>query len=160
MTKNDIMIQMAAAADAAAVLDLQKLAFQKEAEVYRDNTIPPLTQTLDELREEFAHLLILKATLVPDRLVGSVRACQKKNTCYVNRLIVHPDFQRQGLGTRLMAEIEACFPTAQRFQLGTGDRSFDNQRLYQKLGYRVFKTEKLSDRVTFVVMEKFVPLAD
>ncbi len=37
--------------------------------------------------------------------MGSVRAFVKEETCYIRRLVVHPDFQNQGTGTRLMDEI-------------------------------------------------------
>ena len=39
-------ITQATAEDAAAILALQRLAYQSEAEVYGDFSIPPLTQTL------------------------------------------------------------------------------------------------------------------
>jgi hypothetical protein len=41
-----MMITQAAAADAAEILALQKLAYQSEAAIYQDYSIPPLTQTL------------------------------------------------------------------------------------------------------------------
>ena len=37
-------------ADAAAILELQKRAYQQEAALYDDWTIPPLTQTPDQGR--------------------------------------------------------------------------------------------------------------
>ena len=48
------------ATDAAEILELQKLAYQSEAVIYEDWFIPPLTQTLDEIREEFYEMTFLK----------------------------------------------------------------------------------------------------
>jgi 2-aminoadipate transaminase len=42
-------IDRATVEDAKEILDLQKLAYQSEAEIYNDYTIPPLTQTLEEM---------------------------------------------------------------------------------------------------------------
>jgi ribosomal protein S18 acetylase RimI-like enzyme len=97
--------------DAATILELQKLAYRSEAMIYDDFSISPLTQTLENLQSEFNTKTILKA-VADNRIVGSVRAYQKNRTCYVERLIVHPDFQRRGIGTKLLKRIEELFSTA------------------------------------------------
>jgi ribosomal protein S18 acetylase RimI-like enzyme len=87
--------------------------------------------------------------------VGSVRANQDGNgTCYIGRLIVHPDYPKRGIGTQLMYEIETIYNHAQRFELFTGSRSQDNIRLYEKLGYQIFRKETLSPQVELVFFDK------
>ena len=46
--------------DAAEILELQKLAYQSEAVLYDDWSIPPLTQTLDEIKKDFDEMTFLK----------------------------------------------------------------------------------------------------
>jgi GNAT superfamily N-acetyltransferase len=150
-----MMITRAAAADAAEILALQKLAYQSEAAIYQDYGIPPLTQTLPEIKAEFLRRHFLKA-VAAGRIVGSVRAHLDQGTCCLGRLIVHPAYQNQGLGTKLMAEIEACFPEARRYELFTGHRSARNLYLYQKLGYRPVRSEKVSEKLTMVFLEKSI----
>jgi hypothetical protein len=83
-------LQNASPEDAQAILDLQRLAYRSEAELYGDDKLPPLTETVEQIRAEFGHRLILKA--VDDGLiVGSVRAHQAGDACHIGRLIVHPD---------------------------------------------------------------------
>jgi ribosomal protein S18 acetylase RimI-like enzyme len=139
--------------DVAEILALQKLAYQSEAVIYDDWSIPPLTQTLDEIRREFAGTIFLKAC-DSSEIIGSVRASVHDGTCKIGRLIVHPEFQHRGLGSRLMLAIEAEFPDTQRFELFTGSRSAGNIRLYERLGYKTFRTERLSMQVELVFMEK------
>ena len=146
-------ILRAAISDAAEILELQKVAYQKEAVLYDDWTIPPLTQTLNQIKKEFGEMIFLKVC-DSGRLIGSVRASMHDGTCNIGRLIVHPDFQRKGAGARLMLEIETEFPSARRFELFTGSRSEGNIRLYERLGYRIFRTDRLSPRVELVFMEK------
>jgi ribosomal protein S18 acetylase RimI-like enzyme len=146
-------IEPATIDDAAAILALQKLAYESEARLYGDWNLPPLTQTLDALRAEFAHSVILKVT-DGDRLAGSVRARESAGTCHVGRLIVAPARQGAGLGTGLMREVEARFPAVPRFELFTGSRSTGNIRLYERLGYRRCREQVLSPAVTLVFMEK------
>lgn len=147
-------IEKAFVDDAQAILSLQKLAYQSEGEIYHDYTIPPLTQTLDEIQKDFENQLFLKA-IKEERIIGSVRAFLKEGTCYIGRLIVHPDFQNQGIGTQLMKRMEEIFNAAQRFEIFTGHRSERNLYLYGRLGYQRFKTHKASENLTLVYLEKF-----
>ena len=146
-------IERATLEDAPAILALQKLAYQSEARLYDDWTLPPLTQTLEDLREEFSASVILKATEA-GRLVGSVRAREANGVCQVGRLIVHPELQGRGVGTMLLRQIEAEFPRARIFELFTGSRSEGNMRLYQRLGYLRSREKVLSPSVTLVFLEK------
>ncbi len=139
--------------DAAEILALQKMAYRSEAERYGDFTIPPLTQTQAEIESEFDRKLFLRAKM-GGTIIGSVRAELRDGTCHIGRLIVHPDWQNRGIGSRLLREIEAHFPSAKRFELFTGERSERNLHLYQKSGYRIFKREPLNGRTMLVYLEK------
>ncbi len=147
------MIERATVADAEEVLSLQKLAYKSEAEIYNDFTIPPLLQSLEEIKRDFENQIVLKAT-IDGKIRGSVRAFAKGETCYIGRLIVHPDFQNRRIGTKLMDKIEEIFKEAKRFELFTGHKSEKNLYLYQKLGYKVFKTVKANDQLNIVYLEK------
>jgi GNAT superfamily N-acetyltransferase len=140
--------------DTPEILELQKIAYQKEAILYDDWTLPPLVQTLSEIQDECRNHVLLKAQL-DARIVGSVRAFLDAAVCRIGRLFVHPEFQRQGIGALLIDTIEASFPHAERFELFTGTESTDNIRLYQKLGYKEYRQQDLSQKVRLVFMEKF-----
>ncbi len=147
-------IKYAQIGDMPVILELQKLAYQSEAEIHNDFTIPPLTQTLEEIKNDFSHQTFIKA-IINDKIIGSVRAYEKEGTGYIGRLIVHPDFQNQGIGTKLMNKIEAIFQDAKIYELFTGHKSKRNLYLYQKLGYKKFKTEKINEKLKLVYLEKF-----
>lgn len=140
-------------ADAADILNLQKRAYQSEAALYNDSTIPPLAQTLDEIMKEFNNKIFLKVS-TSEKLIGSVRIFIHDGTCYIGRLIVHPEFQHKGVGTRLMLAIETACSSVKRFELFTGSRSEGNIRLYKRLGYQIFHTDRLSASVELVFIEK------
>ena len=138
--------------DAEEILSLQKLAYTREAELYGGFLIPPLVETLEELKEKFATHVFLKVA-VKGKIIGSVRVLERDYTCYITRLMVHPDFQKQGIATKLLLQIERMFSCA-RFELFTGERSVKNIRLYEKLGYKRFKFEKPGGNVALVFLEK------
>jgi len=148
-----LLIKRARVEDAEAILNLQKLSYLSEAEIYNNKSIPPLTQTLEEITAEFDTQIFLKATL-GGKIVGSVRAYLAEGVCHIGRLVVHPDVQNKGVGTRLMNEIETCFDEAQRFELFTGDNSERNLYLYHKLGYKEFRRQKFQENLVLVLLEK------
>ncbi|HOZ48292.1 MAG TPA: GNAT family N-acetyltransferase [Candidatus Hydrogenedentes bacterium] len=148
-----VVIREASLEDAEEILALQKLAYQSEARLYDDWTLPPLMQAIESLQEEFGRSIILKAA-AGERIVGSVRAQCKDDVCAVGRLIVHPSFQRQGIGSRLLEAIEARCAAAAGFELFTGSKSVGNIRLYQRHGYVITRTQPLSANVSLVFMRK------
>ena len=139
--------------EATEILELQKQAYQIEAQIYNDYTIQPLRQTLEELKEEYKGQKVLKVQ-IENKIVGSVRAYQKGDTCFLGKLIVHPSFQNKGIGTVLLLTVESLFPDAKRFELFTGSRSEKNLYLYSKNGYIVFKKESLTHNITLNYLEK------
>ena len=156
-----MIVQPAEPADAVEILALQKLAYHDEAAIYNEFGIPPLTQTLDEMRADLERQTCLKALTegpTGGRIAGSVRAYLSEGTCFVGRLIVHPELQNQGIGTQLMNKIEHLFSQAARFELFTGHLSERNLYLYNKLGYRPFKRERITDALTLVYLEKVPPV--
>ena len=127
-------------ADLPQILALQKLAFASEAARYDDPQLPPMTQTLPELQAEFARSRFLQI-VAGDTVIAAVRGrVDEAGTGHIGRLIVAPAEQGRGLGGRLLRAIEAELADAVRFELFTGDRSLGPIKLYERLGYRRYKT--------------------
>ncbi|QGY47387.1 GNAT family N-acetyltransferase [Maribellus comscasis] len=149
----EIQIQPALLNDLKQILQLQKDCYQSEAKIYDNFDIPPLTQSLKSLEEDFNRQTILKAEL-GGKLVASVRAFRENGTCFIGRLIVKEDFQNRGIGRKMMKAIEAVFSDCYRYELFTGFKSVKNLNLYHKLGYREFKRHKENEKLTIVFFEK------
>jgi GNAT superfamily N-acetyltransferase len=115
------------------LLTLQRAAYVSEAQLYDDVRLPALVQTLDELGTELVGASCLGAW-DGARLVGSVRSRERDGVLHVGRLVVAPDRQGQGIGSRLLtaAERTTSLPRATLF---TGARSAANLRLYRRHGY-------------------------
>ena len=138
--------------DLQEILELQYLAYQSEARLFKNKDIPPLKETLDELTEEFNNGVIFKMT-IDGRIIGSVRAYELQGTVCIGKLMVHPDYRRRGYGSMLLKAVEKSFP-GMRYELFTSTRSEDNIRLYEKSGYQIFKRRKINDELEFVYLEK------
>jgi ribosomal protein S18 acetylase RimI-like enzyme len=140
--------------DAAEILSLQKKAYYSEAEINNDFSIPPLTQTLEQLQAEFAVKEILKV-VVDGEVVGSGQVKLENGTAYIGRIIVRPDLWGQGIGSSILHSLETIFPDARRFELFTGARSAKNIMLYKKRGYSEFRDAFLGN-TQVIFLEKFV----
>lgn len=148
-----ITIEKAQENDLQEILALQYIAYQSEARLFNSMDIPPLKQTIDEVRNEFDNGIFLKAVDESGNIIGSVRAYEKDNTVYIGKLMVQPNMQKKGLGTKLLLEMEKQYPN-KRYELFTSTKSISNIRLYEKLGYKFFRKEAVSKELEFVYLEK------
>ena len=118
---------------AGELLTLQRAAYVSEAQLYDDVRLPALVQTLDDLVDELAASTCV-AAVAGARLVGAVRTRERDGVLHVGRLVVAPDLQGQGIGTRQLLAAEQTTQLA-RATLFTGAGSAANLRLYRRHGY-------------------------
>lgn len=150
-----MIIKLAEINDLEELLTIQKAAYVIQAKIYDDYTIMPLTETLDDFKNDFTKKAVYKA-VIDDRIVGAVRVHTDDTTCYIGKLCVLPEMHGHGIGTKLLKEMERIYMDYKRFELFTGSKSYDNIRLYERLGYKKFKTEPYSEKAYIDYMEKII----
>jgi len=119
--------------DAGEVMTVQRAAFVSEALIYGNADMPPLTQTLDQVRAEISENAGWVARL-DGRLVGVIRALQDGDLLLIGRIAIAPDVQGEGIGRALLEAAENA-STASESELFTGSLSEANIRLYESCGY-------------------------
>ena len=149
-----MIITKADKSDLKNILELQYLAYQSEAKLLNNYQIPPLKQTIEEIEQEYEKGIFLKAIGKAGKIIGSVRAYIENDTAYIGKLIVQPDKQSQGIGTKLVQTIEQECP-ANRYEIFTSDKSLRTICLYEYLGYVRFRERKISDKLNLVYLEKY-----
>jgi ribosomal protein S18 acetylase RimI-like enzyme len=155
MNKMPITLSKALKTNAAEIYALQKKAFYQQAMFYNNFALQPLVETFKDYTREFSLFYTVKA-VYKSVIVGAVRGRKTNDTCHISRLIVHPDFQNNGIGTRLMFEIEKYHKgQVKRFELFTGFKSDKSIYLYTKFGYRKIRTDN-NHAVPIVYMEKTI----
>ncbi|MCI2418838.1 GNAT family N-acetyltransferase [Saccharopolyspora sp. K220] len=137
-TNGTAVLDRLTAADAGEVLTLQRAAYVTEAQSHDDVRMPPLTETLDEIRDELARSSCLAwGCREAGRLVAAVRVALGETAAGLGRLVVAPDRQGHGLGTGLLRHVEQHLPARiETINLFTGEHSTANLRLYRRLGYQ------------------------
>jgi len=139
---------------AGEALTVQRAAFVVEAQRNNAPDIPPLTETVDELRADLSSALAIGAWL-GSRLAGHVRGHVDSDRMQVLRFAVAPDLQGRGIGRALLSAVESAAPPEVRtFWLVTGASSEANLRLYGRTGYTVVGESTDAAGVALVVLEK------
>ncbi|WP_055534146.1 GNAT family N-acetyltransferase [Streptomyces graminilatus] len=152
-----VTISVATERDTEQIFRLQYLCFQSEAALYGNYRIDPLVQSLDSVREEVGTDCVYVARL-GEEVVGSVRGTPNPDgTASIGKLCVHPRLQGHGIGARLLRAAESALAEergAKRFRLSAGHRSDKGLRLYRRVGYETVGTDKGTDGVPMIVLEK------
>ena len=137
MTAPDVTIEVVTDSEAGELLTLRRAAFVTEAQIYGDPNIPPLTQTLAELRVDLrADGVVTLGARSGHRLVGSIRVVIEDKKATLGRLAVAPDLQGKGIGTQLLLAILPHLPEdTEEIWVFTGQDSVQNLAMYAKHGY-------------------------
>ncbi len=103
-------------------------------------------------------VIALKA-LAGDRLAGFIAGDPRRREGHtiIVTIAVDPDYQRRGIGERLLREVEAQAPRSiPRFQLMVRKSNLPALRLYRKLNYAIVETwpRYYEDGEDAYVMEK------
>jgi ribosomal protein S18 acetylase RimI-like enzyme len=149
-----VVFARAVLADAGEILTVQRAAFVQEAQRYGDPNVPPLTETLDQVRSAIVTTRVVVGRIGP-RLVAAGRLDVRDRVGHVGRLAVAPDVQGQGVGRALLAAVEAAgLDDVDDYVLFTGHETLGNLHLYHSAGYRDTHTEHVVGDLSFIHMRK------
>lgn len=142
---------------AGELLTVRRAAFVSEAQAYDDPNIPPLTQTLDELRADLADPdVVTLGAWLGHRLVGSIRVALEPGKATLGRLAVAPDLQGRGVGTQLLLAVPPHLrPDTSEVWVFTGRDSVQNIAMYSKHGYEHEHDETVGD-LTYAYLRKIL----
>ncbi|PJI94786.1 GNAT family N-acetyltransferase [Luteimicrobium subarcticum] len=142
---------------AGELLTLRRAAFVTEAQQYGDPHIPPLTQTLHELRADLAREdVVTIGAWDGHRLVGSVRVEIDGQKATLGRLAVAPDQQGHGIGTQLMWAVLPYLPEqTTEIWVFTGKDSRQNLAMYQQQGYEE-QFDKSAGDLTYTYLRRIL----
>lgn len=113
---------------ARAVLAVQRAAYRVEADLIGFDGIPPLWETLEELRRSTERWLGIQV----DGTLAGIVAWERpdSDTVEISRLAVRPEHARRGHGRRLLTAAVAAEP-ARRVLVATGSANRPAVQLYR-----------------------------
>ncbi len=130
-----ISVREARESDLEALLTVQKAAFMRYTDFLQPEQLPPLNESIDQVRTD----LRLKTILVSENgsgISGSIRYSVKAGVCIIERLSVIPKQQGRGVGRALVKAVEErAAGKAHKIYLETGLLAHNLLLFYTKLGY-------------------------
>jgi len=146
-------IEIATILDVPEILELQYKAFRPVAESLNWPDAPNLTETVEHARGEFPKYTTLKMLSDDEKIIGSVRGRVEDGSLYIGRLMVLPEFQKNGYGRILLREIQSMLPHDRAWLDTSGDVP-QTVSFYEREGFRTFHTEHFENNHTWISMEK------
>ena len=150
---NRMKIEIANKEDVPELLDLQYKAFRPVAESLNWLDAPTLTETVEHALAEFPKYTTLKMLSDDGKIIGSVRGRVDDGSLFVARLMVLPEFQKNGYGRILLHEIQSLLPHT-RVWLDTSGDVPETVSFYEREGFRIFERKRFENGVSWISMEK------
>lgn len=157
MSTPEVRIDIVGDDAAGELLTVRRAAFVSEAQLYDDPNIPPLTQTLEELRADLANPeVVTLGAWIGHRLVGSIRVGVEGTKATLGRLAVVPDLQGKGIGTQLLLAVPGHLrPDTSEVWVFTGQDSLQNLAMYAKHGYE-HQYDQAAGDLTYAYLRKIL----
>lgn len=116
----------------SSLITLQRAAYAVEAELIGAPSLPPLSETPEQLRASGESFL---GARVGGRLAGAVSWKRDEDTVDIHRLVVDPAMFRRGIAGALLDELEAREAGAAHWTVGTGAANAPARALYERRGF-------------------------
>lgn len=121
------------------IMEIRKYAHYNENEIlelYSSVGWTAYTDHPDSLRRGFENSLVILGVYTENDLVGIQRAVGDGETIvFIQDILVHPDYQRRGLGTALLKEALSRYSHVRQIQLAT-DNTEKTKTFYRSCGFR------------------------
>ncbi len=133
------------------LLSLQTTAYRLEAKLIGFDEIPPLADTLETLRQSSDTFY---GYLTGSGLLAGAVAVEEErpDELTLTRMMVHPDFFRRGIATRLIEHVFALYPDYSAYIVSTGSSNEPAMRLYRRFGFAPFRRESIAPGVELSTM--------
>ncbi|MEH7155975.1 GNAT family N-acetyltransferase [Neobacillus drentensis] len=118
----------------AELFALQKASYLVEANLINFFEIPPLVETINELRECEESFI---GYFGDSELAGALSFTIDEGGLTICRMVVHPNHFRKGIAQRLLTEVEESHRGVTVFRVTTGKENLPAKNLYLKNGYEL-----------------------
>ncbi|MFI6653035.1 GNAT family N-acetyltransferase [Streptomyces sp. NPDC050529] len=131
--------------------DLQRASYAVEARLIGFDGIPPLHESLEQLRACDESFLGVRDE---SRLVGAVAWTRLPNGALdICRLVVHPAAHRRGVATTLLDTLDSIEP-AELTVVSTGTPNLPAVELYRRRGFKPVGERQVAPSVTVTLLER------
>ncbi|MFD3274448.1 GNAT family N-acetyltransferase [Paenibacillus dendritiformis] len=138
-----VILERAIKNDAPKLAELQKASFDEESKHFNNNEIggPPGYDSIS-WQEEMMQICEYFKVLFNGEIIGGALILIESNQVHnLGRIFIDPNFQNQGIGMKVMKEIERSFPDSTKWWLDTPSWSVKYHHFYTKCGFTKVREE-------------------
>lgn len=135
---------------AQQVLAVQRPSYQIESLLIEYPNLPPLFETLADLQNSDESFV---GCWLAGQLVGVLSYKQADEGIHIDRLVVHPDYFRRGIGRALLQWLETAV-SPPHITVSTAVKNQPAIQLYQAQGYTIVQYTTLPDGLELVLLRK------
>ncbi|MBL0387103.1 GNAT family N-acetyltransferase [Tumebacillus sp. ITR2] len=137
--------------NAQRLLALQIPSYLIEAKLIDFDGIPPLHDTVETLMACGETFFVYERD---GRLAGSIACEREGDVLVISRMMVHPDFLRQGIARKLLRHLQAVSDFTTGLRVSTGSRNTPALQLYRSEGFRETGEREVAPGVFITFLEK------
>lgn len=156
---SDIRLETATMADADALVAIQKAAFLRLYDIYRDEQSPYLRGT-EEFERWFERGHDVYKIYADSTLAGGLTVFRSRTDAheyYLARIYISPELQQRGIAKRAIKLCEKLYPDAKRWFLDYPEDQIANKRCYEGCGYVDTGSRRImNDKLTLIDKEKII----
>ncbi|MBX4147154.1 GNAT family N-acetyltransferase [Paenibacillus lautus] len=138
-----LILERAMKNDAPKLTEIQKASFNDESKHFNNNEIcGPLGYNSVSWQEEMMQNCEYFKVLYNGEIIGGALIFIESNQVHnLGRIFIDPNYQNQGIGKKVMKEIEGSFPDSTKWWLDTPSWSVKNHHFYIKCGFTKVREE-------------------
>ena len=126
---------------------LQHLAYAVEARIIGLTNLSPLTDTIVSLQ---GCKDLFYGIIIEDQLIGVLSAVQSDDKMTINRVMVRPNYYRQGIAYELLRHIEFQHRGVRMFLVNVNSHNMPAISLYESLCYHSISERTISEGMKLV----------
>ena len=134
---------------AQSIVDLQRVAYDLEAELIGYASLPPLADTPPDIMASNERFF---GTFLAESLAGMIACEETRDGLLISRLCVHPDHARLGVGSRLVRHVVAQAGSA--VSVTTAPANHPAIALYTRLGFQPISHFSSGDGLALVMLRR------
>ncbi|MGC6583774.1 GNAT family N-acetyltransferase [Paenibacillus sp. Dod16] len=138
-----LILERAMKNDAPKLTEIQKASFNDESKHFNNNEIcGPLGYNSVSWQEEMMQNCEYFKVLYNGEIIGGALIFIESNQVHnLGRIFIDQNYQNQGIGKKVMKEIEGSFPDSTKWWLDTPSWSVKNHHFYIKCGFTKVREE-------------------
>ncbi|WP_152391846.1 GNAT family N-acetyltransferase [Paenibacillus guangzhouensis] len=132
-----LTLERAIANDAHKLTEIQKASFDEESKQFNNSEAGgPSGYDSISFQAEMMQICEYFKVLFHGEIIGGALIFIENNQVHnLGRIFIDPKYQNQGLGMKVMKEIERSFPNSTKWWLDTPSWSVKNHHFYTKCGF-------------------------